>query len=53
VRAEREKVRAEGEALIRSAEGMWGAQIALQDTQFESGRLAQIHPSRFRDGVPQ
>jgi chromosome segregation ATPase len=26
---------------------------ALRKTQFESDRLRQIHPSRFRDGVPQ
>jgi hypothetical protein len=53
IRAEREKVRAEGEALIHRAEEMWADQIALQNTQLESDRLAQIHPSRFREGVPQ
>jgi hypothetical protein len=53
ISAARQKLLVKIGELNAEADRMWGDQIAVQNPQLESDRLAQIHPSRFREGVPQ
>jgi hypothetical protein len=53
VAAERQTVLDEIDSLQAKAARMATQYSALRNAPFESDRLRQIHPSRFRDGVPQ